>query len=86
MVRVRLGECGIAKLVPAVRVGVKIRYVPFTTKQRLRKLPGPVTDPGALGDAGVALLDSFDQSRKVRLVGFRAEMAPPSEPGNAAET
>jgi DNA polymerase-4 len=66
---------------PAVRVGVKIRYVPFETKQRMRKLPGPVTDPVALGEAGVALLDGFDRSRKVRLVGFRAEMAPPPEGG-----
>jgi DNA polymerase-4 len=62
---------------PAVRVAVKIRYVPFTTKQRSRTLPGPETDPVALGDAGVALLDGFDRTRRVRLVGFRAEMAEP---------
>ena len=60
---------------PAVRVAVKIRYVPFETKQRMRKLPAPESDPVALGDAGVALLDGFDQARRVRLVGFRAEMA-----------
>ena len=68
---------------PAVRVGVKIRYVPFETKQRMRKLPGPVTDGDELGEAGVALLDAFDHSRRVRLVGFRAEMAPPREGGGA---
>ena len=62
---------------PAVRVAVKIRYVPFTTKQRSRTLPAPETDPVALGEAGVALLEGFDHERRVRLVGFRAEMADP---------
>ncbi len=74
---------------PAVRVAVKIRYVPFTTRQRSRTLPGPETGAVALGEAGVALLDGFDHDRRVRLVGFRAEMADPipsSEGGNATET
>jgi DNA polymerase IV len=62
---------------PAVRVAVKIRYVPFETKQRMRKLPQPESDPAALGEAGVALLDGFDHERRVRLVGFRAEMTDP---------
>jgi DNA polymerase-4 len=65
---------------PAARVSVKIRYVPFETKSRIRKLPEPVADADSLGDAGVALLDGFDHSRRVRLVGFRAEMTDP-EPG-----
>ncbi len=71
---------------PAVRVAVKIRYVPFTTRQRSRTLPAPMTDGVALGDAGVALLDGFDHDRKVRLVGFRAEMAEPSKPARTSET
>jgi DNA polymerase-4 len=66
---------------PAVRVAVKIRYVPFETKQRTRKLAAPESDAAALGEAGVALLDGFDHDRRVRLVGFRAEMA---EPGATA--
>ncbi|GAA1925086.1 DNA polymerase IV [Nocardioides marmoribigeumensis] len=65
----------------AVRVAVKIRYVPFETKQRTRKLAAPESDAAALGEAGVALLDGFDHDRRVRLVGFRAEMA---EPGATA--
>lgn len=62
---------------PAVRVAVKIRYVPFETKQRSRTLPAPVSDAAAIGEAGVALLAGFDHDRAVRLVGVRAEMAPP---------
>jgi DNA polymerase-4 len=74
---------------PAVRVAVKIRYVPFTTRQRSRTLPAPETDGVALGEAGVALLEGFDHERRVRLVGFRAEMADPVPSpgsGNTAET
>ena len=66
---------------PAVRVSVKIRYVPFQTRQRVRKLPEPVTDAEALGDAAVALLDGFDHARRVRLVGVRVEMAGPEDGG-----
>jgi DNA polymerase IV len=59
---------------PAARVGVKIRYVPFTTRQRSLTLPEPTGDPLALAEAAVSLLERFDRSRTVRLIGVRAEM------------
>ena len=62
---------------PAVRVGVKVRYVPFETRQRSLTLPGPSSDASVIADAAVALVDRLDHTRKVRLLGVRAEMAPP---------
>ena len=61
-----------------MRVGVKVRYVPFETRQRSLTLPSPPTDAAVIGDAAVELLDRLDHSRKVRLLGVRAEMGPPS--------
>jgi DNA polymerase-4 len=62
---------------PAVRVGVKVRYAPFTTRSRSLTLPATTADATAIGDAAVGLLAGFDHSRAVRLVGVRAEMADP---------
>lgn len=67
----------------AVRVGVKLRYAPFETRHRSLTLPTPVAGEEALrvalGDAAVELLERFDRARRVRLLGVRAEMAPPEE-------
>ncbi len=62
---------------PAARVGVKIRYAPFTTRQRSTTLPEPTAEPAVLTEAALGLLGGFDHARRVRLVGVRAEMVPP---------
>jgi DNA polymerase-4 len=62
---------------PAVRVGVKVRYVPFETRQRSLTLPGPTGDAAVIADAAVELVGRLDHSRRVRLLGVRAEMTPP---------
>ena len=62
---------------PAVRVGVKVRYVPFETRQRSLTLPAPTAEEQVLADAAVELVSRLDHTRKVRLLGVRAEMAPP---------
>ena len=62
---------------PAVRVGMKLRYAPFETRSRSLTLPGPTSDVEEITAAALELLTRFDQSRAVRLVGVRAEMAPP---------
>lgn len=65
------------------RVGLKIRFVPFTTFTRIRKLPRPTTDTDVLLEAAVSLLDRVPTRRedgslrKVRLLGVRLEMTPP---------
>ena len=62
---------------PAVRVGLKVRYVPFTTRTASAPLPAPTVDLTELADAAVALLSRFDERRSVRLLGVRLEMQPP---------
>lgn len=69
---------------PAVRVGVKVRYVPFETRQRSLTLPAPTYDATVIGDAAVELLGRLDSSRKVRLLGVRAEMGPPARTTESA--
>ena len=61
---------------PAVRVGVKVRYVPFETRQRSLTLPAPTGEASVIAEAAVELVGRLDHSRKVRLLGVRAEMAP----------
>jgi DNA polymerase-4 len=62
---------------PAVRVVVKVRFAPFDTHTRGVALPGPTLDPRALEAAALAALDRFALDRPVRLLGVRAELAPP---------
>jgi DNA polymerase-4 len=64
---------------PAVRVGVKVRYVPFETRQRSLTLPAPSGEAAVIADAAVELLERFDHARQVRLLGVRAEMATPDD-------
>jgi nucleotidyltransferase/DNA polymerase involved in DNA repair len=65
---------------PVVRVVVKIRWVPFTTRTRGVTLPEPVTGApaaAAIEAAALAVLDGLllHERRPVRLVGVRAEFA-----------
>jgi DNA polymerase IV len=60
---------------PAARVGVKVRFAPFTTKTRSMTLPEPTSDAAALEAAALAVLERFTPGRPVRLVGVRAELA-----------
>ena len=62
---------------PAARVGIKVRYRPFTTVTRSLTLPEPGNDPAVLADAAVSLLERVDQERPVRLLGVRLEMTEP---------
>ncbi|MGH1565668.1 DNA polymerase IV [Mumia sp. DW29H23] len=63
---------------PAVRVRLKIRYVPFDTRTRSVTLPEPTSDATTIADAAAGLLERTDRTRAVRLVGVAAEMAPPA--------
>ncbi|ANZ38724.1 DNA polymerase IV [Lentzea guizhouensis] len=60
---------------PAVRVGVKVRFVPFFTKVRSMKLPAPTSSGPELADAALVVLGRFDHGRPVRLLGVRAEFS-----------
>jgi nucleotidyltransferase/DNA polymerase involved in DNA repair len=56
-----------------IRVSVKVRYVPFSTRLHSRKLPEPTDDPEVFAAAALSVLDLFTGRRPVRLVGVRAE-------------
>jgi DNA polymerase-4 len=62
---------------PAARVGIKVRYQPFTTISRSLTLPAPTNDPETLANAAVSLLDRIERDRPVRLLGVRLEMTEP---------
>ncbi len=64
---------------PAVRVGLKLRYAPFVTTSRSLTLDAPTHDAGVIAEAALTLLDRLDHDRDVRLIGVRAEMAPPND-------
>jgi DNA polymerase-4 len=59
-----------------IRVSVKIRYVPFSTRLHGRRLAASTRDPEAFAAAAVDVLTLFPERRPVRLVGVRAEYAP----------
>lgn len=69
---------------PVVRAHLKVRYAPFETKTFGRKLSGPTNDREEFVAAALALAETLDAEREVRLLGVRAEMTMPDE-GDAAE-
>ncbi|MEO5610805.1 MAG: DNA polymerase IV [Ornithinibacter sp.] len=63
---------------PVERVGLKIRYAPFFTVNRSRKLAATTSDPEQVHEVVQALLaDHLEEGREVRLLGVRAEMTMP---------
>lgn len=64
----------------AVRVTLKVRYVPFETHTTTAPLAEPTFDPTLISDAAAALVERFDHERRVRLMGVRLEMTPPQAP------
>ena len=62
----------------ATHVAIVVRYAPFFTISRVRKLPEPTQDPAVLRDAAVALLERVDLTRRIRLLGVRADLEPPA--------
>jgi DNA polymerase-4 len=61
----------------AVRILVKVRFAPFFTASHSVTLPEPALEPAAIERGALAALDRFDLDRPVRLLGVRAELAPP---------
>lgn len=56
---------------------LKVRFAPFFTFTRVRKLPKPTYDAAVIAQTALALLAQLDDDRPIRLLGIRAEMAPP---------
>jgi DNA polymerase IV len=62
---------------PCARVHLKVRFAPFFTFTRIRKLPEPTYDPAVMTRTALDLLHGLDDDRPIRLLGVRAEMVPP---------
>ncbi|QIK74977.1 DNA polymerase IV [Nocardioides piscis] len=62
----------------ATRVHLKVRFAPFFTHTKVRKLGAPTMDPAVLAETALALFDALGDDRPVRLLGVRAEMQPPA--------
>jgi DNA polymerase IV len=59
------------------RVAVKVRFAPFFTTIRSMKLAAPTDDAHDIERAALTVLDRFDRTRPVRLVGVRVEFDRP---------
>lgn len=62
---------------PAVRLTLKVRYVPFFTRTFSRTLPGPTTDVEVVLAETLALMAKREPERAIRLLGLRVEMTMP---------
>lgn len=62
---------------PCARVHLKVRFAPFFTSNRSRKLAEPTWDPAVIAGTALELLAGLDDPRPIRLLGVRAEMVPP---------
>ena len=60
-----------------MRVHLKVRFAPFFTVNRSRKLDGPTYDAAVLAETAGELLCALEDDRPIRLLGLRAEMVPP---------
>jgi DNA polymerase-4 len=66
----------VAEARPAVRVAVKVRFAPFFTQTRSMTLAAPTSDALDIERAALAVLNRFEHTRPVRLLGVRAEFEP----------
>ncbi|MFW6600051.1 DNA polymerase IV [Propionibacteriaceae bacterium Y2011] len=63
---------------PCLRVHLKVRFAPFWTVTRIRKLPEPTYEPDVITATALDLLARLDDDRPIRLLGVRGEMVPPA--------
>ena len=72
---------------PCARVHLKVRFAPFFTVNRSRKLAEPTWDPSVLADDGARpAARHWTTTGAVRLLGVRAEMVPPEGGYDAPRT
>ena len=60
-----------------MRVHLKVRFAPFFTSTRIRKLSEPTFDAAVITATALELLHQLEDDRPIRLLGVRAEMVPP---------
>ena len=62
---------------PCARVHLKVRFAPFFTVTRIRKLPEPTYEAEVITRTALGLVAGLNGSRPIRLRGVRGEMVPP---------
>jgi DNA polymerase-4 len=60
-----------------MRVHLKVRFAPFFTFTRIRKLAEPTFDAATIAATALELLHKLEDDRPIRLLGVRAEMVEP---------
>jgi DNA polymerase-4 len=60
-----------------MRVHLKVRFAPFFTFTKVRKLAAPTFDVDVVAQTAYDLFLALDDQRPVRLLGVRGEMVPP---------
>ncbi|TGN66665.1 DNA polymerase IV [Nocardioides eburneiflavus] len=60
-----------------MRVHLKVRFAPFFTLTKVRKLAEPTYDVDVIARTALELFVALDDQRPVRLLGVRGEMVPP---------
>jgi len=68
------------------RVHLKVRFAPFFTVTRIRKLPEATYDAASIARVALELLLKLEDDRPIRLLGVRAEMVPPEGGYDAPRT
>lgn len=68
-----VGQEAAANRRAVVRVAVKVRFAPFITLIRSSTLAAPTSDAPNIERAALALLERFEHTRPVRLLGVRVE-------------
>jgi DNA polymerase-4 len=58
-------------------VSVKVRTATFFTSTRISKLAEPTTDPAVVAQGALRVLERFELTRPVRLLGVRVVLEPP---------
>ncbi len=69
-----------------LHVHLKVRFAPFFTVTRGRKLPEPTYDAAVITQAALELLSKLNDDRPIRLLGVRAEMVAPEGGYDAPRT
>jgi len=59
------------------RVHLKVRFAPFFTVTRVRKLAEPTFSASTIADSALGLLQALGDERPIRLLGVRGEMVAP---------
>lgn len=69
----RLAEHSMSSDRPVSSVTVKIRFAPFVTRTRSRRLPEPSIEVEAILEAAIVALGRFELDRPVRLAGVKVD-------------